>query len=48
MLDRGLQLSPYHLYIATENKDYGILELYMSRGWDINANMSDDLPSVLM
>ncbi|KAL4779078.1 ankyrin [Aspergillus varians] len=48
LLDQGLQMSPYHLSIATQNKDYDILELYLSRGLDINADLNDTIPSALV
>ncbi|KAJ5952178.1 uncharacterized protein N7479_010591 [Penicillium vulpinum] len=48
LLDNGLTIKACHFLIATVKKHISILELFLSRGWDINADMNDMTPSALV
>ncbi|KAL6230756.1 hypothetical protein BDW75DRAFT_221839, partial [Aspergillus navahoensis] len=48
LLDSGLTVSDYHFRTATAKKHYGILELLLSRGYDINTDVNDTVPSTLV
>ncbi|KAK2768255.1 hypothetical protein FQN54_000107 [Arachnomyces sp. PD_36] len=47
LLDQGVSMIMGHFVIATRLKHYGILETFISRGWDINTDVSGSIPSVL-
>ncbi|KAG0157525.1 hypothetical protein PDIDSM_4710 [Penicillium digitatum] len=44
-LNNVLTMESHHFRTATMNKHNGILELFLSRSWEINADMSDTVPS---
>ncbi|RDW90489.1 ankyrin repeat domain-containing protein [Aspergillus mulundensis] len=48
LLDSGLAVSVYHFVTATQNKHYGMLEMLLSKGYDINSPINDKLPSALV
>lgn len=48
LLDSGLTVSDYHFRIAVEKKHYGILELLLSRGDDINTDVNGTVSSTLV
>lgn len=41
LLDHGLTIEDHNFRTATVNKHIGILELFLSRGRDIDTDMSD-------
>ncbi|GAB1194167.1 hypothetical protein APSETT444_003408 [Aspergillus pseudonomiae] len=47
-LDNGIPATIEHFVIATPNRDYAILELFVSHGWDINTDVNDFIPSALV
>ncbi|KAJ5492260.1 hypothetical protein N7453_010357 [Penicillium expansum] len=48
LLDIGLKIEDHHFRTATVNKYIDIVELFLSRGWDINTDMSNTAPSALV
>jgi hypothetical protein len=48
LLDQGVPMIMGHFVIATRLKHYGVLETFISRGWDINTEVSGSVPSVLL
>ncbi|KAJ5584022.1 ankyrin repeat-containing domain protein [Penicillium hispanicum] len=48
LLDQGAPMVIQHFVIATRMKLYNILDLLLSRGWDINADVDTITPSALV
>lgn len=48
LLDHGVPMIIQLILIAIRLQRYGILEAFISRGWDINTEVNGSIPSVLM
>ncbi|PWY71114.1 ankyrin [Aspergillus sclerotioniger CBS 115572] len=48
LLDSGLSMEVGHVLAAIQNKDTIMLKLFLDRGWDINTDVSNIIPSALV
>ncbi|GKZ26626.1 hypothetical protein AbraCBS73388_002875 [Aspergillus brasiliensis] len=48
LLDEGAPMIPEHFTLATQEKRYAILNLFLDRGYDINIDVNRAIPSAIV